>query len=56
MLKTALLMDQIFSTGILVFTIFAPTDPKNARPKGMAPLLIGLSATAIGLSFGAHSG
>ena len=48
--------DEVLGAGVLVTTVFSTTDPFNANPPGMAPLLIGLSATAMGLAFGPNSG
>ena len=48
--------DQVVGAAILVTTVFATTDPFNANPPGMAPLIIGLSATAMGLAFGPNAG
>jgi len=48
--------DQVFTTMVLVSTIMAVIDPRNANPGGMAPLLIGLAATTMGLCFGANAG
>ena len=41
---------------ILVTTVFSSTDPYNANPAGLAPLIIGLSVTAMGLAIGANGG
>merc|ERR1719402_774360 len=52
----SMFLDQIMGAAILVTTVFSTTDPYNANPPGMAPLLIGLSATAMGLAFGSNAG
>ena len=51
-----LFFDLMTGGWILVSTVLATTDPKNANPPGMAPWFIGLSATAVGLSYGSRSG
>lgn len=48
--------DQIVGTAVLMLGIMAMTDSKNANPGGVAPLCIGLTATAVGLTFGANAG
>ena len=48
--------DQIIGTMILVTLIAAITDEKNLMPNAANPLLIGLTATAIGLAYGNHGG
>ena len=48
--------DQVLGAGILVTTVFACIDPHNANPKGMTPFIVGLSALAVGLSYGANAG
>jgi len=52
----SMFLDQVLGSFVLVTTVFSTTDPKNANPPGMAPLLIGLSATSMGLAFGPNSG
>ena len=37
-------------------TVLAVTDPKNANPKGLAPLIIGLTVAALALSYGSNGG
>ena len=51
-----MLIDQMVGAWILVTTVLATTDPKNANPPGMAPYFIGLSATAVGLAWGDNAG
>ena len=51
-----LFADQLFTTSILVLTVLAVTDPNNANPKGLAPLIIGLTVAALALSFGSNGG
>ena len=52
-----MLFDQIVGTWILCMTVLSVTDPKNAVEGGpLAPLIIGWSATGIGMSFGAGAG
>ena len=51
-----LFADQFFTTAILAITVLAVTDPHNARPKGMAPLIIGLAVAALALGYGANGG
>ena len=51
-----MLVDQMVGAWILVTTVLATTDPKNANPPGMAPYFIGLSATAVGLAWGENAG
>jgi len=51
-----LFIDQMTGTWILVSTVLALTDPRNANPPGLAPLFIGLSATAVGISYGGNGG
>lgn len=53
---TSMFFDQVFSSAVLANTVLAVTDPFNANPPGMAPLLIGLAATTMGLCFGANAG
>jgi len=53
-----LLIDQIIGSAILATTVLAVTDKRNndGGPRGMAPLIIGLSATTVGLSYGVNAG
>lgn len=53
-----MLVDQIIGSAILATTVLAVTDKKNndGGPQGMAPLIIGLSATTVGLAYGANAG
>lgn len=53
-----MLIDQIMGSAILATTVLACTDKRNndGGPRGMAPLIIGLSATAVGLSYGVNAG
>ena len=51
-----MLIDQMVGAWVLVTTVLATTDPKNANPPGMAPYFIGLSATAVGLAWGGNAG
>ena len=53
-----MLLDQILGSAILTTTVLAVTDKRNndGGPKGMAPLIIGLSCATVGLSYGANSG
>jgi MIP family channel proteins len=51
------LIDQIVGTALLVLLILAITDARNIAPSGnVAPLVIGLVVTAIGMTFGFNSG
>lgn len=52
----SMFFDQVFTTMVLAVTVLATIDPCNANPGGMAPLLIGLSATTMGLCFGDNAG
>ena len=52
----SMFFDQVIGTFILVSTVMALTDPRNASPPGMAPLFIGLSATAVGIAYGGNAG
>ncbi|RXN04142.1 aquaporin-9 [Labeo rohita] len=50
-------VDQVIGTGALVLCILAIIDKKNiGAPKGMEPLLIGLSILAIGVSMALNCG
>ena len=51
-----LFFDQVTGAWILVSTVLALTDPRNANPPGLAPLFIGLSATAVGVAYGGNGG
>lgn len=48
--------DQVISSAILVMVVRCCVDPRNANPKGLAPLCIGLGIMALGLSFGSNAG
>ena len=50
------MLDQMTGTWILVSTMLAATDPYNAQPGGMTPLVVGLAATTVGLSYGSNAG
>ncbi|GAB3274265.1 MIP/aquaporin family protein [Parasphingorhabdus pacifica] len=51
------LLDQIIGTAMLVLLICALTDSRNAAPSAnMAPFLIGMVVTVIGLTFGTNAG
>jgi glycerol uptake facilitator protein len=51
------LFDQILGTALLMIIIFAVTDQRNLAPSGnVAPILVGLSVVAIGMSFGSLHG
>jgi MIP family channel proteins len=51
------LIDQIVGTAILVMVIFAITDSRNNAPSAnLAPVVIGLLVTAIGMCFGFNAG
>ncbi|XP_051500432.1 aquaporin-9b [Myxocyprinus asiaticus] len=50
-------IDQVIGTGALVLCILAIVDKKNiGPPKGMEPLLVGLSILAIGVSMALNCG
>ncbi|KAI4900197.1 hypothetical protein NFI96_017681 [Prochilodus magdalenae] len=50
-------IDQVVGTGALVLCILAIVDRKNmGAPKGMEPLIIGLTILAIGVSMGLNCG
>ena len=51
-----MLLDQMTGTWILVSTMLAATDPYNAQPGGMTPLVVGLAVTTVGLSYGSNAG
>jgi aquaporin-9 len=51
------LIDQVVGTALLLMCIFALTDPRNCAPAAnLAPLLIGGTVLAIGITFGFNSG
>ncbi|MEX0938424.1 MAG: MIP family channel protein [Pirellulales bacterium] len=51
------LVDQIVGTAVLLLCIFALTDVRNLAPDPrLAPLMIGLIVTAVGLTFGFNCG
>ena len=50
------LIDQVMGTWILLVVIFAVTDNKNGSAGNLAPLIVGLCACVIGLSYGSVSG
>lgn len=51
------LLDQIVGTALLVAIVFALSDEKNIAPKSnMAPLLIGATVLAIGMTYGLNAG
>jgi MIP family channel proteins len=50
-------IDQVVGTAILMLVILGITDARNAPPaSGMAPLIVGLLVTVIGMSFGFNAG
>jgi glycerol uptake facilitator protein len=50
-------LDQVVGTAILVFVIFALTNPRNRGPlANLAPVAIGLLVVAIGMAWGANAG
>ncbi|XP_072527069.1 aquaporin-9b [Salminus brasiliensis] len=50
-------IDQVVGTGALVLCILAIVDKKNmGAPKGMEPLIVGLTILAIGVSMGLNCG
>ena len=51
-----MLFDQMTGTWILVSTMLAATDPYNAQPGGMTPLVVGLAVTTVGLSYRSNAG
>ena len=55
-MKGILFYDQMMGTFILVMVIFAVTDTRNASPGNAAPILIGLAACCVGLSYGVNGG
>ncbi len=51
------LFDQILGTALLLIIVFAVSDQKNLAPSGnLAPILVGASVIAIGMSFGSLHG
>jgi glycerol uptake facilitator protein len=51
------LYDQILGTALLLLVIFAVSDRRNLAPAGsLAPILVGFSVIAIGMSFGSLYG
>ena len=54
---TSALIDQIIGTAILLFLIFAVTDPRNSAPlANLTPLIVGFIVVAIGFAYGANAG
>ena len=51
-----MLFDQMTGTWILASSVLAATDPNNAKPGGMTPLVVGLAAATVGLSYGSNAG
>jgi glycerol uptake facilitator protein len=49
-------LDQIIGTMILVLAILAVTDSRNKVGAGIAPPIISMSISAVGLSFGYNCG
>jgi len=49
-------LDQVVGTAILVLSIMAITDKKNKVADGIAPIFIGLTIGAVGMSFGHNCG
>ncbi len=51
------LLDQIIGTALLLLCIMAVTDARNSAPSNrIAPLLVGLTVVAVGMSFGSLHG
>ena len=51
------LFDQFFATTLLIIVVLALEDPRNIQvPPGTGPVLIGLTVTIIGCSFGYNCG
>jgi MIP family channel proteins len=51
------LVDQVVGTALLMICIFALSDERNLAPKAnLAPLLVGGTVLAIGMTFGYNSG
>ncbi len=49
--------DQIIGTAILLFLVFAVTDPRNTSPlANMAPVVVGFIVVAIGMAWGTDAG
>ena len=56
-LPLAGLLDQVIGTAILLLVIFALSDERNMPPgSNLAPVLVGLTVVAVGMSFGAMHG
>ncbi|MFZ0594296.1 MAG: MIP/aquaporin family protein [Bryobacteraceae bacterium] len=56
-IPSAGMYDQILGTALLLLVIFAVTDRRNLAPAGsLAPILVGFSVVAIGMSFGSLYG
>jgi glycerol uptake facilitator protein len=54
---TSALLDQIIGTAILLFLIFAVTDPRNSAPlANLTPLIVGFIVVAIGFAYGTNAG
>jgi len=54
---TAALIDQIIGTAILLFLIFAVTDPRNSAPMAnLTPVVVGFIVLAIGIAWGTNAG
>jgi glycerol uptake facilitator protein len=54
---TAALIDQIIGTAILLFLIFAVTDPRNSAPlANLTPVVVGFIVLAIGIAWGTNAG
>ena len=50
-------VDQVVGTAVLMMVVMAVSDARNTPPgAGMAPLIVGLLVTAIGMSFGFNAG
>lgn len=51
------LIDQVVGTALLVCVVFALSDPRNLAPQAnLAPLLVGATVVAIGMTFGLNCG
>jgi len=51
------MFDQVIGTALLLFLVFAVTDPRNQQPAAnLTPVIVGLIVVAIGMSFGALHG
>lgn len=54
---TAALIDQIIGTAILLFLIFAVTDPRNSAPMAnLTPVVVGFIVLVIGIAWGTNAG